>query len=119
MTVARRPISVSLLAVVYLLTGMAGLAVHFREFVARQPDSVWIELIELLAVLIGVFLFRGRDWARWLALAWIAFHVVLSAFHSVRELAVHSTICALIAWILFRRAASRYFRPVPQPLAEP
>jgi hypothetical protein len=118
LTVARRPISVSLLAVVYVLTGMAGLAVHFREFLARQPDTVWIELTELLAILIGVFLFRGHDWARWLALAWIAFHVALSVFDSVRELAVHSAICALIAWILFRPAAARYFRPVPQPLAE-
>ena len=36
-----------------------------------------------LAIVCGVFLLRGHNWARWLALAWIAFHVVLSAFHAI------------------------------------
>ena len=36
-----------------------------------------IALFELLAVLAGVFLLKGRNWARWLLLLWIAFHVIL------------------------------------------
>ncbi len=53
---------------------------------------------------------RGHNWARWLALAWIAFHVVLSAFHALAELAVHSLFCAIMAYFLFRPAANGYFR---------
>jgi hypothetical protein len=58
----------------------------------------------------GVFLLRGQNWARWLALAWITFHVVIS-YGVLRELVVHGVICVVFAWILFRPAAGRYFRP--------
>jgi hypothetical protein len=53
---------------------------------------------------------RGRNWARWGALAWMAFHVVLSAFHSLVQLAMHSVFFAVIAYFLFRPAAKEYFR---------
>jgi hypothetical protein len=53
---------------------------------------------------------RAHNWARWLALAWIAFHVVLSAFHAFSELVIHGLLCAMIAWGLFRPEAGRYFR---------
>ncbi len=32
---------------------------------------------------------RGSNWARWLALAWIAFHVFLSFLHSWQQVLVH------------------------------
>jgi hypothetical protein len=106
----RRPISVTILVCLYLAIGVLGFAFHFRELLAHQPDSGWAELTELLAIVSGVFILRGHNWARWLALAWIAFHVVLSAFHTNRELAIHGLFCAAIAWILFRPEAARYFR---------
>jgi hypothetical protein len=52
----------------------------------------------------------GQNWARWLALAWIAFHVVLSALHPIPELIIHAVFCAVFAWLLFRPEAARYFR---------
>ena len=58
---------------------------------------------------------RGCNWARWLALAWIAFHVVLSAFHSLPEFALHAVLCAVFAYFLLRPDAALYFRPVPAP----
>jgi hypothetical protein len=110
MNALRRPVSVTILACVYLVVGAAGFAYHFRELLSLQQDGVWAELTELLAIVAGAFMLRGHDWARWLALAWMVFHVVLSAFHSSRELAVHGVICAVIGWILFRPQATRYFR---------
>ncbi len=53
---------------------------------------------------------RGHNWARWLAIAWMGFHVGLSAFHAFHELAIHSLFFAAITWLLFRPAAARYFR---------
>jgi hypothetical protein len=106
----RRPISVTILAGVYLAVGVLGFAFHFRELLAGHHDAVGIELTEFLAILCGVFLLRGHNWARWLALAWIAFHVVLSAFHAIPELVIHAVFCAVIAWLLFRPEATRYFR---------
>ncbi len=113
MNANKRPISVTILACVYLVVGAIGFAYHFRELMSLQQDSVWAELTELLAIVSGAFMLRGHDWARWLALAWMVFHVVLSAFHSSREFAVHSLFCAVIAWILLRSPATQYFRSAP------
>jgi uncharacterized membrane protein HdeD (DUF308 family) len=82
----------------YIAVGSVGFVFHFRD----RDDWVWVELVELVAILAGVFVLRGHNWARWLAMAWIAFHVVLSAFHAVGEFAVHAVFCAVIAWVLFR-----------------
>jgi hypothetical protein len=110
MNTIKRPISVTVLACVYLGVGAITLAYHFRELLSLQPDSIWIELTEFLAIVSGAFMLLGHNWARWLALAWIVFHVILSAFHSSREFAIHGLFCAVIAWILFRPQAARYFR---------
>jgi hypothetical protein len=104
----KRPVSITILACVYLAVGIIGFAYHFRDL--RQPDGIGIELTEFLAILCGAFLLRGKNWARWLALAWIAFHVILSAFHPFRELAIHGLFFAVIVWLLFRPEAARYFR---------
>jgi len=42
-------------------------------------------MIRIIAVVGGVFLLMGHNWARWLMLAWLAFHVAVSAFHSLSE----------------------------------
>jgi hypothetical protein len=52
---------------------------------------------------------RGRNWARWLALAWIVIHAAMSALRMVGELA-HSLLCSLVAYFLFHRIATRYSR---------
>jgi hypothetical protein len=86
-----------------------GFVAHFPELMAQQSDSVWIEVTELLALVAGFFLFRVHNWSRWLAVAWLAFHVAIS-FPVIRQVATHSIIFALIAWVLFRPGARRYFK---------
>lgn len=113
MNINKRPLSVTILACVYIGVGTIGFVYHLTEFMARKAfhyDAVLIESVELLAILCGVFLLRGQNWARWVALAWIAFHVIVSAFHPVREFAIHLLFCAAIGWLLFRPDATRYFR---------
>lgn len=102
------PLPVLVLSCLYIAVGTIGFVYHFPELVALRPDSVWIELTELLGVVSGVFMLRGHNWARWLALAWIAFHVAIS-FPVLRQVAIHSAILAAIAWILFRSDARQYF----------
>ena len=110
MNAIQRPISVTIVACMYLAVGTLAFVYHFRELLSRQPDSVGMELTEFLAVVSGVFMLRGHNWARWLALAWIGFHVILSVFDSGHGLVVHALLCVVIAWILFRPEAARYFR---------
>lgn len=109
----RRPLAVTIIAWVYIVVGVVGFAYHFNEFHGRlafDADTLWVELVRLAAVAAGIFLLRGQNWARWVAVAWIGFHVVVSAFHSVAQVAVHAMFCAAIAYFLFRREAGEYFR---------
>jgi hypothetical protein len=109
----QRPLAVTIIGCVYIVTGAIGFAYHFTEFNAQHPfqqDLVWIELLRLVPIVCGVYMLRGHNWARWLALAWIAYHVVLSAFHTLPELAIHILFCAILAYFLLRPTASRYFR---------
>ncbi len=104
----KRPVSVLVLACLYIAVGAIGFSYHFPELLASQPNSVWIEAIEFLAIVSGVFMILGYNWARWFALAWMAFHVVIS-FPVLRQLAIHLLFFLIIAWVLFRPEARRHF----------
>lgn len=103
----RIPASVMVVACLYLAVGVGGFVVHFKDL--RAPDGLWIEITEFLAIVCGAFLLRAQNWARWLAVAWMAFHVAIS-FGLFGELAVHSLFLVLIVWCLFGADASRFFR---------
>ena len=105
----KRPVSVLIVACAYLAVGSIGFVAHFPELLRSPQDSVLVELVELLGVFAGAFILRRRNWARWLALAWMAFHVVIS-FPAVRQVVIHSLLFGVIAWFLFRPDAARYFR---------
>ena len=106
----KRPILVIVVACLYLLIGVLGFIGHFPELLARHPDAIGIEVTEFLALVAGAGLLFRKNWARWLALAWVVFHVILSLFHPIRELAIHVVLCILIAWALFRPATALWFR---------
>ena len=113
-----RPIPVTVIGLLLIASGAAGLIYHLSDFSAQHPfqfDVMWIALIRLLAIVGGIFLLFGRNWARWLALGWIALHVVLSAFHSAFQLAFHALVCAAFAYFLFRPSASLYFHRTRPP----
>ncbi|HML16139.1 MAG TPA: hypothetical protein VK419_03900 [Bryobacteraceae bacterium] len=109
----QRPLAVTVIGWVYIVAGAAVFASHLPELASRRvwQFDVWgVGLIELAAVVAGIFLLRGRNWARWMAVAWIGFHVVVSAWNAWSRFAVHGVIFAGIAWLLFRRDAGRYFQ---------
>lgn len=109
----RRPVSVTIVGWLFIATGVGALAFHLAGLKVQQmvqSDMVWMLLVELTAIICGVFVLRGRSWARWLAMAWLGFHVVLSAFHSVQQTLVHGALMGVIAYFLFRAEARGYFR---------
>lgn len=110
----RRPLPVTILSLLIAAAGAVGFAYHLTELNLRHPfqnDVVWVSLIRLIAIVCGVYMLRGRNWARWLAMTWIAFHVIVSAFHSSMEFAFHGMLLAVFAYFLFRPQATEYFRP--------
>jgi hypothetical protein len=108
----KRPIAVIVIACLYILTGMAGTAAHSMEVRnGFESDMIWAVLVSALAIVAGVFMFEGRNWARWLAVGWIGFHVYLSIHHPKSELAIHVALFTVITYLLFRRGSSHYFKP--------
>jgi hypothetical protein len=109
----KRPRSVTVISWLFIAAGVIGFAYHATEFKTHGPfqyDLLWVCLVRLLAVLSGLFMLRGFDWARWLLLVWIGYHVVLSGFHSLSELVMHGLLFGVVAYFLLRRQASVYFR---------
>jgi len=109
----RRPISVTLVSVLVAIAGAVGFVYHLTEVNLRHPfqnDTFWVSAVRVIAIIAGVYMLLGRNWARWLALAWIGFHVVISAFHSIQEFAIHCVLLAIFAYLLLRRPAAEYFR---------
>jgi hypothetical protein len=109
----KRPLAVTIISFLLIATGALGLVFHLTDFRVQHPfqfDIVWISVFRLLAIVGGVYMLRANNWTRWLSITWIAFHVILSFFHSRFELALHSLLCAVIAYFLFRPRTNEYFR---------
>ena len=108
MDASKRPIDVLGVAWLFILVGAVGLVRHFPRPMVFHTDDVWILLTELLAVTAGAFMLRSSNWARWLAIVWMVFHVALS-WPFVHQLVVHAVITILIAVLLFRRPSQQFF----------
>jgi hypothetical protein len=116
---SRRPRSVTLIGGLFIAAGAIGFAYHAGDLRIEGPfryELVWVLFLRLLAIVGGIFVLRGANWARWLLLLWMGYHVVLSALHSVSELIMHSVLFAVIAYVLFRAQASAYFRNRTRPV---
>ena len=115
--------SITVLSWIFIATGCISLArgllpllrasasKHIAELNAQELVDVGIVSASgLLAILGGVFMLRGFNWARWLCVAWMGFHLIVSILHSLFELAVHSVLFAVVLYFLFHPPASAYFR---------
>ncbi|MGC2637789.1 MAG: hypothetical protein WA294_11465 [Acidobacteriaceae bacterium] len=107
----KRPLLITLLGWMLIAVGAIECVIHAAPI--RRPihiGDLGLPLFELVILVSGVFLLRGSNWARWLALAWIGFHVGISFVNSVRAGLVHSAIFALFAWLLFQPEINAWFR---------
>jgi len=109
-----RPFAITVLSWLYIAVGAVAL-IHHGRVALRSPhqEDVWILLTELLAILAGAFMLRGANWARWLALLWIAAHIVIAWLNGPQQVAFHAVIFAGIAFLLFRADARAWFRANP------
>src|SRR5688572_17549288 len=101
---SERPLSVTVISGLFLVAGAIGLAYHAAEFKtagAFPYDVAWVCVVRLLAILSAVFMLRGSNWARWLLVIWIAYHVILSAFHSAFQGIVHGLLFVVVTYFLF------------------
>jgi hypothetical protein len=108
-----RPFSVTAISLLIVAAGAAGFVYHIKEINLQHPfqnDVMWVAPIRLIAIVCGIYMLRGHNWARWLTMIWLGFHVAIGGLHSLGEFAFHAVLFAMIAYILFRRPEADYFR---------
>lgn len=105
----KRPFEVTFLGGLFVVVGLASMVYHLWT----GPLDRWtilIAAIGVVALIAGVFLLLGRNWARWLLLAWLAFHIAVSAFHSMSDALAHAALLAVVGYFLLWAKAAKYFQ---------
>lgn len=112
----KRPLSVTMIGWIFIIVGVVSLAYHGTHL--SDEHIIWILIVRFLALISGICILLRQNWARWLAVAWITYHVYLSLHHELSELIIHALFLIAFAFFLFRSKASAYFRhavpPSPQ-----
>lgn len=107
------PLPVIIVAVLFMLVGCMGFAYHLKdlfEVTNNIYETIWILLLRIVAIVCGLMLLYRINRARWLAVAWLAYHVVISALHSTSEMVTHLAFLGLVSVLLFLPVSSAYFR---------
>ncbi|MBO0799214.1 MAG: hypothetical protein J2P31_10385 [Blastocatellia bacterium] len=116
---SKRPLSVTVISWIFIAVG--GIALINSLLPLTDPSAAWriadhpyvfwlIPLIEILAIGSGVFMLYRFNWARWLLVVWIGYHIILSVLHSALQVIVHSLLFAVVLYFLFRPETTTYFR---------
>jgi len=112
-TAKKRPVYIVVIGVVFITLGLLDIwrgATPLTSGAAHLTGEDFAVLsIGIAALLGGIFVLKGRDWARWLLAIWMALHVALS-IRDPYVLLAHLVIFALLLAGLFHPAASSYFR---------
>ena len=108
----QRPFAILILGWLFIAIGAVSLAMDVRFALGHGGgiDEALIFPVHALAIVAGAFMLRGADWARWLAVLWMAFHVVITVLNAWRGFAFHAILFAGIAYLLFRADARAWFR---------
>jgi hypothetical protein len=114
----KRPLSVTIIGWLFIVFGsialIAGLLPRIDITVAQRIAELkthwYVHASRILMILSGVFTLYGFNWARWLLVAWLGGHVIISFLHSPFEVLVHALFLAILLFFLFRPPASAYFR---------
>jgi hypothetical protein len=120
--VVTRPRTITVVAWVFIAVGAAGLfkdlwplvTSNAAEQMAKLRADGWRDLVpawslRTLAIVGGVALLHGRNWARWLLAAWMLAHVAISLANSMTEVLMHLAIFTPLTVLLFRPAANAFF----------
>lgn len=105
----KRPYEITLLGWLFIAVGILATAIHLWRG-ALDRWMIVIVLFEAIAVVAGVYLLRGARWARWLMLAWIAFHVVAFALNSVWDGLPHLVLLLVVGYFLLGPPTAKYYQ---------
>jgi hypothetical protein len=109
----RCPLPVFIVAIMMIAAGTVGFFYHLKDF--TEPDQktymvLLVEALRLAAIAAGILLLKGNNAGRWLSLAWIMLHVIISAFNSISATVMHVAVLIIIGILLFIPLSSNYFK---------
>ena len=106
--------SVLIVGLIFLVLGCLDIWRGLAPLFASAPhwhmaaDDMEVLAIGIAAIVGGIYVIRGANWARWLLAAWMALHVAISVGQPTAFVA-HLVIFGCIAYLLFRPGASAHF----------
>ena len=106
----KRPIPIIIVSALFILVGNVGFAFRIKELSDKLYETIWVLFLEILAVACGILLLFKITWARWLTIAWLLYHVIISAFNSTSEMIVHIMFLVVVSILLFLPISSTYFQ---------
>ena len=106
----KRPIPIVIVSTLFILVGIVGFAFHVKELSDKLYETIWVLFLEILAVACGILLLFKITWARWLTIAWLLYHVIISAFNSTSEMIAHIVFLVVVSILLFLPISSTYFQ---------
>ena len=120
---SKRPRSVTVISWIFIAFGSIALLTsllppvdaaagqHIAEFRSQHPfQFAFIYVGPILAVVCGVFLLRGCNWARWFLVVWFGYNVIANVLQSPLRLLLPGLLFAVAVYFLFRPQATAYFR---------
>jgi hypothetical protein len=119
----KRPLSITIIGWIFIAVGIVGLIYHSTH--PNEEYILWILFVRFLALVCGVCMLFRQNWTRWLAAAWLAYHVYLSfqdylsRHDKVPSLIVHALLFVVITYFLFRPSSTAYFRGKDAPPGTP
>jgi hypothetical protein len=120
---SKRPRSVTVISWIFIAFGSIALLTsllppfdraagqQIAEFRSQHPfQFARLYLGPILALVCGVFMLRGCNWARWLLVVWFGYNIIGNVMHSPLRLLLPGLLFAVAVFFLFRSQATAYFR---------
>src|SRR5687768_10670883 len=110
----KRPRLITVISWLFIVLGTVSLLSSLLPYWNQTPyeriyelKAHWIvHLARTVSIVCGIFMLYGFNWARWLLVIWIGFHIIIGALHSPLQLVVHGLLFAVILYIVFRPDAN-------------
>jgi hypothetical protein len=112
-----RPLSVTIIGWIFIISGLAMFVAEMlplfnastSEIILQDPaDLIPVLITRIIAVICGIFIIYGFNWARWLLVLWIVFHILIN-FNSLPALIIHCLLFGTVLFFLFLPKSSIYF----------
>jgi hypothetical protein len=110
---SRRPLSVTALALLFVMAGVLGMAHHGAQLARSgccNGSAAVAVAVRVAMTVSGVLALYGVGWSRWALTALAAYFLVSADLRSPMAVVFHAVLLGATARILFSESATAFFR---------